>query len=70
MSRFEGCIGKGVDGLVVFPVQVEGGFTNAILSMGGRVAEAERGLYGQRDPIESVGRFSFEGAVKGEGLLR
>ena len=70
MSRFEGCIGKGVDGLVVFPVEVEGGFTNAVMGMGRSVAESERGLNRQRDPIESVCSFTFEGTVKCDGLLR
>lgn len=40
MGRLEGCFGKGVDGLVVFPVEVEGGFANAVMGAGGGVAEA------------------------------
>ena len=70
MSRFEGCIGKGVDGLVVFPVEVKGGFTNTVMGMGRIITESECGLNRQRDPIESVSSFAFEGAVKCDGLLR
>ena len=44
MSWLEGFIGKGIDRLIVFPVKVEGGFTNAVMGMGGSVTEAERGL--------------------------
>ena len=70
MIRFEGFIRKGVDGLVIFPVEVEGDFTNAVMGMGRSVAEAKRGLNRKRDPIESFSSFTFEGTVKCNGLLR
>ena len=70
MCRIEGFIGKGVDGLVVFPVEFEGDLTNAVMGIGGCVAEAKRGLNRQRDTVESVRSFTFEGTVKCDGLLR
>lgn len=40
-----------------------------VVRAGGGFAEAEGGLDGKGDAVESVGVFAVEGAAEGEGLL-